>query len=55
MKRLEDESYDDYCLRRREDKALLKQKLGGKFIWLSKNKHSTEKSYNRGTYTKQNG
>jgi hypothetical protein len=56
MKRREDESFEDYKVRRKEANVLLKQKLKGKMVWFSKNKswgrgHSDRK-FNQGTYVK---
>ena len=52
MKRMVNESFEDYKERRREEKEIIKNKLKGKIIWFSKNLHSKNKELNKGTHYK---
>ena len=57
MKRKENETFEDYKVRRREDNESTKEKLKGEFFWYSKNSRfydSESKHLNRGTYVNKN-
>jgi hemolysin-activating ACP:hemolysin acyltransferase len=58
MKRMINETFEDYKVRRKEDKENTRKKLKGKLIWGSKyvapfGSRSSYKSLNQGTYIKK--
>lgn len=52
MKRREGEDFEQYKVRREEEKILLKQKLKGSMVWYSKNNRNKNRPFNMGTYVK---
>jgi hypothetical protein len=52
VKRREGEDFEQYKVRREEEKILLKQKLKGSMVWYSKNNRNKNRPFNMGTYVK---
>lgn len=58
MERMENETYEDYCVRRKEKKKEIKEKLTPKYVWYSKynsfygNRSESTPHRNQGTYRK---